>query len=63
MYCRPEGRIRPARYQVGHDERGRILLVDTAEPRMRPTWVLPDDTRDGLRAAGLSGDKFELARR
>ncbi|KAK7726244.1 hypothetical protein SLS63_007758 [Diaporthe eres] len=46
-----------------HDERGQILLVETDETCMRPTWAVPDDTRGGLRAADLSGDKFELARR
>lgn len=44
-------------------ERGQILFVNTDDDRLHPTWVVPDDTRAGLRAAGLTGDMFELARR
>lgn len=44
-----------------HDQSGQMLLVDTPEDRMRPTWVVPDDTRDGLQAAGLFGSEFPRA--
>lgn len=46
-----------------HDKRGQVYLDGTTEARMSPIWVMPDDTRDGLRDAGLSGEKFEMARR
>lgn len=46
-----------------HDQRGQVYLEGMAEAHMNPTYVLPDDTRDGLQAAGLFGDRFEMARR
>lgn len=46
-----------------YDENGRIVLDDTDEARIYPIWVVPDDTRAGLQAAGLSDDNFDMARR
>lgn len=52
-----------AKYGLGwsHDKRGQVYLDGTTEARMSPIWVMPDDTRNGLRDAGLSGGKFEMA--
>lgn len=46
-----------------HDQRGQVYLKGMADARMNPTYVLPDDTRNGLQATGLFRDKFEMARR
>lgn len=46
-----------------YNQDGEVFLDGKADAHRRPTWVVPDNTRDGLRAAGLSGDEFEIARR
>lgn len=46
-----------------YDKAGEIFLDGKPDAHMKPTWVVPDNTRDGLRAAGLLGDKVEMARR
>lgn len=46
-----------------HDQDGNVFLDGKAGVQMGPTWVVPDNTRDGLRAAGLLEDKFQMARR
>lgn len=46
-----------------HDELGEIILENTPEERMHPTWVVPDDTREGLRDMALESDTFNMALR
>lgn len=46
-----------------HDQRGQVYLEGMAEAHMNPTYVLPDDTSNGLQAAGLLENTFDLARR
>lgn len=46
-----------------HDGLGEIVLENTPEERMHPTWVVPDDTRAGLRDMTLESDTFNMALR
>jgi hypothetical protein len=45
------------------NEGGEVFLDGNVGAQMEPTWVVPDDTREGLLAEGLTGDRFEMARR
>jgi hypothetical protein len=47
--------------RVVYNDYGQAFLEGNAGAHMRPAWVVPDDTREGLRAAGLSGGRFEMA--
>lgn len=44
-----------------YNDDGDVILENTPEERMHPFWVVPDDTREGLRDMGLQSNTFNMA--